>query len=502
MSQSEQYEVALSFAGEDRVYAESLANALDRRGIKTFFDSYEKAKLWGKNLYTHLADIYQNRAIYCVMLLSRNFAASLWTRHERESAQAGAFLKQEEYILPIRLDDCDIPGLLVTTAYIRWSDAETIADLIMAKLGKLPPRELLSFFKARQQVEEIANANNATGSLLKAATLKELYLKKHLYLPTDTERAVLFRSLLLQGTGRSHNGRGRKSDTATSYDTVAPLGWYWFSQMQKEEALTLIRQEAKCANLFVRVGAAMALGQLGETSDIHVLREMLSGENPNVMREAIMAIANLSSQIDIPLMRSFTRSKHAAVRMGAAYGIAKLGLDDDDMMLGTLAEDPNSDVRRSAINAMGIRLDIYPGFRSRVIPLLDQILANPKEVGPVSRAARNLLSKLNGEHCDDTLAFERAVSRMSSRHGLDGPFSNERRQKAFHLLSFTPNVSHEAAVRWIVLNDRDSIDALIATSGTTLQFRILQRFDYFLYCPKWWLEPRDSNTYDLVSTFR
>ncbi len=45
-----EYEVALSFAGEDRPYASQLANILRRRGVRFFFDEYEKYTLWGKNL--------------------------------------------------------------------------------------------------------------------------------------------------------------------------------------------------------------------------------------------------------------------------------------------------------------------------------------------------------------------------------------------------------------------------------------------------------------------
>jgi hypothetical protein len=130
------YEVALSYAGEDHDYAEALANELHKRGVKVFYDKYEKATLWGKNLYDHLSDLYQNKAQYCVMILSKHYAAKLWTNLERQAAQARAFSEHEEYILPVRLDDTVIPGILPTVAYLKWppEDAESIADTIMAKL--------------------------------------------------------------------------------------------------------------------------------------------------------------------------------------------------------------------------------------------------------------------------------------------------------------------------------------------------------------------------------
>lgn len=132
------YDVALSFAGEDRNYAEALAEALVRHGIEVFYDKYEKNTLWGKDLYTYLSDLYQHKARFCVMFLSQHYAAKLWTNHERQAAQARAFREHEEYILPIRLDNTQIPGLLPTIGYLSWSEEtpESIADAILEKLGK------------------------------------------------------------------------------------------------------------------------------------------------------------------------------------------------------------------------------------------------------------------------------------------------------------------------------------------------------------------------------
>lgn len=134
------YDVALSFAGEDRVYADALAEELRHHGLSVFYDTYEKSTLWGKNLYSYLSDIYQNKAHYCVMFLSCHYAIKLWTNHEREAAQARAFEENEEYILPIRLDDTKIPGIPTTIAYLSWppETPETIADAIVEKLGKKP----------------------------------------------------------------------------------------------------------------------------------------------------------------------------------------------------------------------------------------------------------------------------------------------------------------------------------------------------------------------------
>jgi hypothetical protein len=113
-----QYDVALSFAGEDRRYARALAELLRTAGFSVFYDEYEQATLWGRNLYTPLSDVYQNKARFCLMFISANYARKLWTKRERESAQARAFRESHEYILPLRLDDTALPGLEDTVGYI------------------------------------------------------------------------------------------------------------------------------------------------------------------------------------------------------------------------------------------------------------------------------------------------------------------------------------------------------------------------------------------------
>jgi hypothetical protein len=131
-----EYDVVLSFAGEDRSHAEILAEALRRHEVNVFYDKYETAKLWGKNLYTYLSDLYQNKAKYCIMLLSQHYATKLWTNHERAAAQARAFQENHEYILPIRLDNTDIPGFLPTTAYLDWqsTNIDTTVNAVLEKL--------------------------------------------------------------------------------------------------------------------------------------------------------------------------------------------------------------------------------------------------------------------------------------------------------------------------------------------------------------------------------
>ncbi len=133
------YQVALSFAGADRDKAETLAAELKNIGVSVFYDSFEKGTLWGEDLFVYLSNLYRMRAEYCVMFLSKHYRDALWTNHERQAAQARAFSENRPYILPIRLDDTDVPGVLETTGYLRWDkeNPSSIAELIAAKLKKV-----------------------------------------------------------------------------------------------------------------------------------------------------------------------------------------------------------------------------------------------------------------------------------------------------------------------------------------------------------------------------
>jgi hypothetical protein len=62
--------------------------------------------------------VYRDKAQYCVIFVSEAYAKKVWPQHELKQAQARAFKENREYILPVRLDDTEIPGLNATTGYI------------------------------------------------------------------------------------------------------------------------------------------------------------------------------------------------------------------------------------------------------------------------------------------------------------------------------------------------------------------------------------------------
>jgi hypothetical protein len=169
-----EYHVALSFAGEDRAYVDAVAKALKAEGVDVFYDKFEEADLWGKDLYTHLSDVYQNRAFFTVIFISDAYSKKLWTNHERKSAQARAFAESREYILPAFFDETvEVPGLLKTTGHIALGGRSPadVAALIVNKLGQAGVRLKQAFAysdEAKADADFPLSSGNRIADLIKA----------------------------------------------------------------------------------------------------------------------------------------------------------------------------------------------------------------------------------------------------------------------------------------------------------------------------------------------
>jgi len=109
---------------------------LTQNKVKAFYDAYEEADLWGKDLYVHLHEVYSKQARYCVIFCSKSYASKLWTSHERRAAQERAFVSTNaEYILPVKIDQTDIPGLPATVGHVSISvGPEQLCQIILKKL--------------------------------------------------------------------------------------------------------------------------------------------------------------------------------------------------------------------------------------------------------------------------------------------------------------------------------------------------------------------------------
>lgn len=169
------YDVAISFAGEDRPVAADVAEGLASRGLNVFYDEYAESDLWGKDLYDHLTKVYRDESKFCLMLVSSSYAAKQWTNHERRAAQSRALFENREYILPLRLDEAQIDGMLDTTGYIdlRKKTVEEVVELVVAKVRAFNAMNGIAYVIVRaSEVFEKAEIRGPDGVLFSDANFR------------------------------------------------------------------------------------------------------------------------------------------------------------------------------------------------------------------------------------------------------------------------------------------------------------------------------------------
>ncbi len=181
------YEIALSFAGEQREYIDKFANELRNSKIRVFYDDFEKAKLWGKDLYQYLNDIYKNQCLFTIVFISKDYALKRWTILEWKSAQTRAFDENKEYILPVRFDETELPGFNKTVGYLNVADLDPreLADLTIEKLtkfGETDPDDLILLPKVSDYKKltftEAVNPNDLIGRESNLNTLHRVLSKE------------------------------------------------------------------------------------------------------------------------------------------------------------------------------------------------------------------------------------------------------------------------------------------------------------------------------------
>lgn len=136
-----EFDIAVSFAGEDREFVEQIVDQVKIANISVFYDHDFTAEMWGEELGEYLDDVYRLKARYAVIFISSHYAEKMWTIHERRSVLARALEDPKTYVLPVRLDDTMLPGLRPTVGYLdaRQVGLTGVTSAILAKLKGSPP---------------------------------------------------------------------------------------------------------------------------------------------------------------------------------------------------------------------------------------------------------------------------------------------------------------------------------------------------------------------------
>jgi hypothetical protein len=137
-----EYDIALSFAGEDRALAKEFADLFRAKKMKVLSEEFQSIELGGSDFVTHIAELYRTKARYCVMFISQHYPLKKWTESERTAAQQHALRDANEYLIPVQLDHTEVPGIRGTTAYrdLRQHSLESIVDWLEQKLAETRDR--------------------------------------------------------------------------------------------------------------------------------------------------------------------------------------------------------------------------------------------------------------------------------------------------------------------------------------------------------------------------
>ena len=131
---ADRYDVAVSFAGEQRQFVEKFATSLEKEGATVFYDRF--VDLWGKDLTVELERVYRSGARYVVIFVSKEYVKKAWPNEERQHALAGRIERMDDSVLPARFDPIKLPGLPPSVGYIDIGDRtpQELARLVLNKL--------------------------------------------------------------------------------------------------------------------------------------------------------------------------------------------------------------------------------------------------------------------------------------------------------------------------------------------------------------------------------
>jgi hypothetical protein len=133
------YDVAISYTHEDRALAAALNDQLRRRELEVYFDSTNQHEMWGTDLTPRLRSIYHRESRFVLVIASKAYRSTDWSRHEYEilqerSTQASTL----DFLLIVRLEAVDLPNVPGSFVYLEAKiGVSAIAEVVEKRMGTL-----------------------------------------------------------------------------------------------------------------------------------------------------------------------------------------------------------------------------------------------------------------------------------------------------------------------------------------------------------------------------
>lgn len=133
------YDIAVSFAGEQREYVSAVVDACKERRLNVFYDKDKGNEWWGRNYLREQRKVYESQARYFVPFISVEYLAKPVPMDEFSAAMMTAVKRGDNYILPVLIGDVQVPQdlLLPHTHYMRGDELspEELADQLVERVG-------------------------------------------------------------------------------------------------------------------------------------------------------------------------------------------------------------------------------------------------------------------------------------------------------------------------------------------------------------------------------
>lgn len=162
------YDVAISFAEEDRNAALALALALELKGLKkVYYYPYQLQATAGKILNEELKEIYSKKSKYSVVLLSKKYLKKETARLELQAIYKRVLQQPGivSVILVILKKDIDLSEFpfLKKLGYLSWNfDPKAVVNVLMENLGQRKIDEMGEFLSEKPiRIEQKNEAINA-----------------------------------------------------------------------------------------------------------------------------------------------------------------------------------------------------------------------------------------------------------------------------------------------------------------------------------------------------
>lgn len=131
-----EFDFAISFAGENRVLAKTIADLLGVLDCTVFYDEYFEANYLGRTWSKQFSEIFGKKSRLVICLLDKFHAEKIWPTFERDCFKPRI---ADASVIPIYLDDTKFAGIPddivgITFKGYKADDEDAITDKIVLKL--------------------------------------------------------------------------------------------------------------------------------------------------------------------------------------------------------------------------------------------------------------------------------------------------------------------------------------------------------------------------------